>query len=569
MKQEKYHNFGVAVYCPVGNLNEITDLEAFDKKFQLVYGNMHISKVYLEVYRGMEWIDKTHLLKLKEYFESKNIAVSGGVTTCDDAKGEGFLSLCYSSEKGIEIVKKAFTLAAEVFDEIILDDFYFANCRCQKCVEKKGLRSWSEFRLEQKLEVTREYVMKTVKEINPKAKVIIKYPQWYEVYHETGYDLVEEPKLFDYIYTGTETRNPAYAQQHLPKYLSYFIMRYLENAAPARNLGGWFDEFECTYNLSSYLEQAYLTLFGKAKEVTLYCLGALVEEPQYQTFVPAIGQAFREMDTYLGELGNPMGVAAYRPANARGEDNLHNYLGMCGIPFEAYMEYPAESGTIFLTEGAGEDEDIIRKMQESLAKGSDVIVTSGFVRKMGPAFSDTFVNVSYSARKALVKEYANTKDNGLTVSGCYSGRKEILIPQLDYATNDIWELAAAYGTDNNFPIVLRCRYGEGRISILTIPEDMGDLYNYPPEVLMVIRELFSKDLPVLVDGPAKVMLFVYDNDKVIVRSDLPYNETFTLKFQQEIKSVRNMVTGQELAVKEKCLSMQLMPCVNYVLDIKK
>ncbi len=37
------------------------------------------------------------------------------------------------------------------------------------------------------------------------------------------------------IYTGTETRNPDYAGQHLPKYLSYFVMRYLESAAPGRN----------------------------------------------------------------------------------------------------------------------------------------------------------------------------------------------------------------------------------------------------------------------------------------------------------------------------------------------
>lgn len=567
MEQNSYKNFEVAVYCPVANLNDITDLEAFDRKFQRIMEHMHISKVYLEVYRGMEWITKEHMQKLKAYFEGKGIAVSGGVTTCDDAQGEGFLSLCYSSEKGIEIVKKAFALAAELFDEIILDDFYFANCRCPKCVELKGNRSWSKFRLEQKRRVTEEYVMKTVRDVNPNAHVIIKYPQWYEVYNETGYDLVEEPKLFDFIYTGTETRNPTYAQQHLPKYLSYFIMRYLESAAPGRNLGGWFDEFECTYNLSSYLEQGYLTLFGKAKEVTLYCLGALVDVPEYQTFVPALGQAFREMDAYLGRLGNPVGVVAYRPGNAQGEDNLHNYLGMCGIPFEACIDYPAEAGTVFLTEGAGEDSEIIAKMHESLMRGSDVIVTSGFVRKMGQRFSDTFVNVRYSDRKALVKEYANTKDNGLTVSGKYIGKKEILIPQLDYATNDIWELAAAYGTDNNFPIVLRCRYGKGRISIITVPDDMGDLYHYPAEVFAVIRELFAKDLPVSIEGGAGAMLFLYDNDKMILRSDLPYDETFSLRLHKEAEGVRNLVTGEQIRAVDGRVSLRMMPCVNYVLEL--
>ena len=56
-------------------------------------------------------------------------------------------------------------------------------------------------------------------------------------------------------------------------------MRYLENVAPGRNLGGWFDPYECTYNLTSYLEQGYLTLFAKAKEVVSNKLtGTIVKE---------------------------------------------------------------------------------------------------------------------------------------------------------------------------------------------------------------------------------------------------------------------------------------------------
>ena len=137
-----------------------------------------------------------------------------------------------------------------------------------------------------------------------------------------------------------------------------------------------------------------------------------------------------------------------------------------------------------------------------------MIVTSGFVRKLGEAFRKEFVNISYSSRKAIVHEYADTKDNGLTVSGKYAGGKPVLIPQLDYCTNDVWELAAAYGTDNNFPIVLRCAYGTGHISVITIPDDMGDLYNYPSQVLGVIRGLCFGKIPVVVEGPAGVQLYM-------------------------------------------------------------
>lgn len=561
-----YDNFNVAIYCPVSDVCQMADLETFDRKFTLFTDNIKVGRVYLECYRGMKWCDKETLVKAKAYFEAKGIATAGGITTNDDAKGEGFLSLCYSSEKGRKIFLDAVRLSAEVFDELILDDFYFANCRCSACVKQKGARSWKQMRLAQKLEITRSAVA-LAKEVNPKINFIIKYPQWYEYYNETGYNPQEEPAIFDSIYTGTETRNPVYAQQHLPKYLSYFVMRYLESAAPGRNLGGWFDPYECTYNLSSYLEQGYLTLFGKAKEVTLFCLGSLMNDPAFRIFVPAIGQMFTELDRHLSLLGNPVGAVAYRPLHGRGEDYIHNYLGMCGIPFDASCTYPENAQTVFLAESAGDDPDLVQKMHDSLMRGSDVIVTSGLVRKLGASFSDTFVNVNYTARKALVKDYATTRDNGLTINGSYAGDRTILIPQLDYATNDIWELAAAYGHDNNFPIVLRCRYGEGRISILTIPDDCGDLYSYPAEVLYTIRELFCRSLPICLKGPSGIMLFAYDNDRFILRSDLPYDESVSILCDDNVKAIRLIGPERVLPVVGGRTDVRLTPNVNYLFEV--
>ena len=563
-----YRNFNVSVYCPVGNINQIEDFEAFDEKLRHLYSNVKLGHAYLECYRGTEWIEKEQLLKVKAFFESKGIATSGGITTCDGEKQDGFASLCYSDEKGQDTLRRAVALNAEVFDEFIFDDFYFLNCRCAKCVKEKGTRSWSEFRLAQKKYITEEIVMKTAKEINPDINVIIKYPQWYEDYNETGYDLVMEPKQFDTIYTGTETRNPTYSQQHLPKYISYFIMRYLESAAPGRNLGGWFDPYECSYNITSYLEQGYLTLLGKAKEVTLFCMDSLIKDPAFLSFAPALGQMFAEMDDWLSQLGNPIGVAAYRPGNARGENNVHNYLGMCGIPFEPYIEYPAGEKVIFLSEGAASDKDIVKKMQDSMLEGAEVIVTSGFVRKLGDAFKE-FVNVSYSARKALVNEYAISRDKGVCVTGRYMGDKNVLIPQMDYCTNDIWELAAAYGTDNNFPILLRCSYGEGSLGILTIPDNMGELYHYPAQVLWTVRELFCKEMPAILEGPSKVQMFVYDNDMVVIRSDLNYYETVSLQLKSDYTKVTELLYGNDLPVVGGKVSMQLTPGVNYYFKLER
>ncbi len=569
-----YKNFNVAVYCPADVIKDITDFDDFDRRFRLISDHVKVGRAYIECYRALDWCEKEQVLKMKEYFESKGIATSGGIMTCGDCRDGGWISLCYSKPEGRETLRKAVAQNAEIFDEFIFDDFLFLNCRCEECVKQKGDRSWAQFRLDQKIEIAEEIIMKTAKEINPDINVILKYPQWYEFFDEEGFDLKVEPELFDSIYTGTETRNPSYAQQHIPKYLSYFIMRYLDSAAPGRNLGGWFDPYECTYNLTSYLEQGYLTLFAKPKEVTLFGLGVLVYEPEYRLFAPAVGELFAEVDEYLGKLGDPVGVAAYRPVYARGEDNIHNYLGMCGVPFEPYIDYPEGEKVIFLAEGAADDGDIVAKMKESMMDGASVIVTSGFVRKLGDAFGE-FVNVKYSSRKALVSEFADSKNSGVSISGKYAGGKEIMIPQLDYCTNDIWELAAGYGTDNNFPIVLRCKYGDGTISIITVPDNMADLYHYPAPVLNVIRGLFNKEIPVMVEGPAQVQLFTYSNgrgkgktiDHAIVRSDLPYAEQVTLKLPEGVCEVKELISGEKMPVVDGKITFGMTPCVNYVYEL--
>lgn len=566
-KKKSYDHFNVSIYCPVEGIKDIRDLDGFWEKFRIFTKNMKVGKVYLECHRGLVWAEEEQLRRLKAFFEAKGIETAGGITTNDEGLGEGFASLCYTSEKGKEIVSKATELCAKVFDEFIFDDFYFANCRCPECVKAKGKRTWSVFRLEQKRVISEELIMKRAKAVNPDVNVIIKFPNWYEAFRETGYDLLREPLIFDSIYTGTETRNPDYAQQHLPKYLSYFIMRYFENVAPGRNLGGWFDPYECTYNLSSYLEQAYLTLFAKSREATLFCLGSLMDDGDYQVFPPAVGQLFGEVDAYAGKLGNPVGVAAYLPCFGRGEDNVQNYLGMCGIPFEPLPEYPAGENVVFLAEGAAEDENIIGKMQASLLEGADIIVTSGFVRKMGSSFGE-FMNVTYSARKALVEEYADSKDNGLSISGKYRGEDKILIPQLDYYTNDVWELAGAYGRGSNFPVVLRSRYGNGRVCIVTVPDNMGDLYSYPAEILNVIRKACCKNLPCRIHGKSQVMMFLYDNDTVILRSDLPYFETVELVLQGEKQRVTDLVSGKAFPVVDKRVRLSMSPGVNYSLQIQ-
>lgn len=536
-----YRNFSSAIYAPVGNLNAITDLQDFDKKFRYLQKHIHIDKIYLETFRGFEDIGREKILLLKKYFEDKGIKVSGGITTAASRQNEyGFTSLCYSSRDHREKIRAVSEMTASIFDEIILDDFFFTNCRCEACIDAKGSRSWSEFRLQQMKEVSEQLIVGPAKKANPDVKMIVKFPNWYEHFQETGYNLEDEPRIFDAIYTGTETRDPLYTQQHLPRYLSYFIMRYFENIKPGKNGGGWFDPFECRGNLNYYVEQAYLTLFSKPQEVTLFCLGALLDR-RYDIFTPLAGYAFETVDEFLGELGNPVGTACYIPYHSSGEDYLHNYTGMLGIPLEPYPDYPDGCRKLFLTESAAKDPDIISKIDKSLRDGGDVIITSGFVKAMSEKGLKQFVTVRWSGRSALADRYG-LSNTGLNIDGVAASDKSILLPWLSMCTNDVWPLVEGLGTNNNLPVLTAVNYGNGRLFILTIPEDQGDLYHFPREVLNRIRNVF-KTGEVTIDAEANVGLFTYDNGTFITESFLPYPADIGIVVDRQNAELQDLVTG--------------------------
>ena len=46
------------------------------------------------------------------------------------------------------------------------------------------------------------------KQVNPKVKVILKYPQWYDGFQDRGYIVDRETELFDKVWVGTELRDP-------------------------------------------------------------------------------------------------------------------------------------------------------------------------------------------------------------------------------------------------------------------------------------------------------------------------------------------------------------------------
>jgi hypothetical protein len=467
------------------------------------------------------------------------------------------------------LAKKLSEFTAKNFDEFILDDFFFTNCKDDGAIKDKGARSWTDYRLQLMTEATKSLIVGPAKAVNPKVKVVVKFPNWYEHFQGLGFNLKDEPKIFDGIYTGTETRDAVMSAQHLQPYHGYSIIRYFENIAPGKNGGGWVDPYGSKYS-DRYAEQLWITLFAKAKEQTLFDFRSLSapitqanrapwqgqhtsfdyddmmqhpvnynggEPSRPSTIARIAGYTFEKTDKFLGQLGNPIGIKSYRPYNAVGEDFLQDYLGMIGLPMDMEPEFPADYSLILLTEEAKFDDHIVDKIKKQLTEGKTVVITSGLLKNIQEKLND-IVELRYTDRKAIVQDFT---------AGTYHlihAEKPILIPQIQYLTNDSWEIVSGISGTNGWPVLHEADYSKGHLYVLVVPDNFSDLYNLPPEALNKIREVMSAQLPVQIEGPSGVSLYVYDNNTFIAESFLDQETAINIVTSTAHDKITDISSGQ-------------------------
>src|SRR3990170_3727778 len=372
-----HRHFKTAIYIAVGDVKQLADRAVFDREFNRASSQLRFDKVWIEAYRDRVFATDAELEQVKRWFHEKGVETAGGITLAAGGEGGQFGTFDYEKPEDRSEAERAVRLTAKHFDEVILDDFFFYTSKSDADIAAKGNRSWTQYRIDKMREVSRDLVLGPAKQVNPRVRMIIKYPNWYEHFHGLGYDLAEQPKMFDAIYSGTETRDPVITDQLLQQYESYGIFRYLANIRPdGGNLGGWVDTFS-TRSVDRYAEQLWDTLFAKAPEITLFNWSPMSEakplDPGTRPWAgtstsfnwdaiarahpgagwgTAANSALELVDAVLGELGKPVGVASYRPPHATGEDFLHNYIGNLGIPIELYPAFPSNAATILLTESA-------------------------------------------------------------------------------------------------------------------------------------------------------------------------------------------------------------------------
>lgn len=538
---EGYNNFKVAAYVFAYYLAEASEEEIL-QGIEFFKNSIHLDKVYLENHRSVVDIPVEKMRKVKKLFNDNGIETSGGITSTVLVDGKRkpalFDSFCYTDpahrQKYLQIVREL----ASVFDEIILDDFFFSACRCEMCIEAKGKMSWKDYRLKLMEDFSKE-IVDLAKSVNPNVNFIIKYPNWYESYQETGYNPGKQKDIFDMIYTGTETREPFYSAQHLQRYESYSIIRLMENTAPGRNGGGWIDPWGSWNNINQFLEQADLTFYAKAKELMLFNFTHLLDT----TMLPALGQRLKRTDRMVSMMGNPVGVSAWEPFDADGEDQVYNYLGMGGVAVEPSPYFNENASSVLLTQSSAYAPDAMEKLEAYVRKGGNAVITVGFLREMYDKGIKDMTSVRLTNRHVMGKEYMIDNANYTNVH-CAKGEESVLFEILDYKTNATWADILLLAGENNFPVMTEDFYGKGRLFILNVPENFADLYKLPKEVWRSINKHISMGQRVYVAGDAKCSFFAYDNNVYGIQSYSPKEENIQVIVRGECKGIRDLESGK-------------------------
>ena len=592
--QGHYQSFIVSTYATQRTVQALMngDLDPAGSWSNLTR-NLKIDKIYIEVMRNHTLVDEAGLEKLKKFYQNQGVQVCGGLAY-SITETNGYQGFDYADPENRAFAKKAAELAARHFDEILLDDYFFFDRKTDYDIKARARKSWTQYRLETMREVTKNLIVKPAKAVNPRCKVIIKMANWYDQYAGMGNDTEKVPLIADGMFSGTESRLWVGQEQHLQPYLSYDIMRFMDNLKPGVNRGGWVDQGGA-FPIDRYSEQLLDTVFACCPEMCCFnysgMLGGIrfgtnrawagqptslnlaevqktIGPNESPTFADIAAYTLGQVDKVLVHVGRPAGIKTYTPYHATGDEFLHDYLGMIGLPMDILPQFPSDASMVLLTEQAKADPKIIQKIKAQLEAGKSVCVTSGFLRAMKGRGIEDICEVETTGATVPVRRFTFASGPGSPFRGRNFGRavggsetnassatdpfeapRDIFIPEIKYfniLTHDAWgDVLGVSPGGTTCPILLSCDYSRGKFYVLTVPNDPADLYAFPPAVLSVIRETLGRAEPVRLDSaPAQVALFRYDNNAFIVQNYLPIATEVTVSVTGTAAKIKDSLTGK-------------------------
>ncbi len=134
-----------------------------------------VTKVYLEAFRDGYQAKRETLEHAKRRFQEAGFEVSGCVTTTQVGKPSTGWNVvaCYTDQPTQKKLQGIFEYAASLFDEIMIDDFWFTDCSCPECDAARHAKmvtvgdrtypvtgdTWEDYRCELMVRLSQENVL--------------------------------------------------------------------------------------------------------------------------------------------------------------------------------------------------------------------------------------------------------------------------------------------------------------------------------------------------------------------------------------------------------------------------
>lgn len=568
--QSRKSDLQLSVYVTAQTVQKVFSSDAGRREAVSILRCNGISKVYVEVYRpGM--VVATDLLESTVAFLEKNgFEVVGGIATLPGGDigvpQQGPLTwFNWQNPKTQNDMKKIMEDAAPIFDTFILDDFFCTSDTSRESKTAKGERSWSEYRRSMLTEIAQSVFINPAKAKNPQLTMIIKFPQWYDRFHEFGYDLATEPALFDGVWVGTETRGQ-YTQRFgfVQPYEGFINYRWISTLADDKIGAAWFDHGDC--NETDFIEQAYQSVLAGAKELVIFNFDSFLTGHPGHHLLRLDFEKLADLAAAIAK--NPVqGPVAYKPVNSDAGADLYimDYMGMFGISLVPDSKYPENAQVIFLPTQAASDSLIVEKVEKSLNEGKKIVMTAGFLAKAknGEKLAK-MAGLSYPFTPEQISTQIILND-GKTDSLKFSMQTDYnLIPVDGSVLLQTAGKSTPFLVQNqskNITVINIHTFSQADFDavgeVLLCPRQLG-LLEVPKNWANIIRTAFSENERIILDAPTRVTFQQLANGSFLVHN---YNQNKTrveIKVPNENKWI-DKFTGKTIETDGKLLKLEMAP----------
>ena len=126
-------NVRYSIYCTGTDIKQLLLDEAQRRETLAYFAQLRAYKMYLQYGRQDDEISPDDLRRVSGALRAAGYEVAGALVPACQAT-----PYCYNNAGHMAMLQRQAEFCAELFDEIIVDDWLFTVCRCSACAQARG-----------------------------------------------------------------------------------------------------------------------------------------------------------------------------------------------------------------------------------------------------------------------------------------------------------------------------------------------------------------------------------------------------------------------------------------------